>query len=273
MTVTAEELTRPRQKNMKSTILKVFLVTLGIVPIFADEVSLPGQSGIELPVQNKVSNAYEIDPYFGVSGVFGKFDEKAITPAIGESGDYDVAGVRINGGFFFGNGFSIDGRYEHAEGDLLAASIESDEVRLSVNYEQEILQGFALCGGIGYGLLNHFATMPAGRLSLEGVDLRSLELSGDGLLLVFGAKFSDGEFFGSLIYTHAFTNSADIEVNGASVPNLSSVDLVDVGVIEMTTGYYISEHLSAKLSIELQITGETWIEKSMLAAIGFQLDF
>jgi hypothetical protein len=91
----------------------------------------------------------------------------------------------VNGGFGFSNGFSIDGRYEYVEGDLYDVSIESDEFRVLVNYEQEIAQGFSIFGGIGYGWLGHEA-------SAEG---ESLELSGDGILLNAGAKFSSGKFF------------------------------------------------------------------------------
>ncbi len=257
---------------MKKTVIALIAPVLGVAPAFAGDVSAPAQSSAPAAA----ANSYGINPYLGVSGVFGEFDETLITSLAGEDGSYDVAGVRVNGGLGFGNGFSIDGRYEHVEGDLYDVDIESDEFRALVNYEQEVGQGFSLFGGIGYGWLSHEA-------SAEGL---SLDISGDGLLLNAGAKFTSGQFFGSLVYTHCFTQSAEVEISGfdalaeeldvdldGPVDGKYDGDEEDVGSLEATVGYNITEQLAATLSVETQVTGDTWIEKDWVAAIGLQYKF
>lgn len=238
---------------MRKTITALLVPILAVVPAFAGEVSASAHS---TPASTSANNG-GFSPYFGVSGVFGEFEEFLVTDGEG----YDVAGVRINGGLGFGNGFSIDGRYEYVEGDLFATSIESDEFRIIGNYEQEIAQGLSLFGGIGYGRQSH-----------EGnIDGALLELTGDGLLLNAGAKFSGGQLFGSLIYTHCITNSADVEVNGVSVQGV--VEEEDLGYLEATVGYNVTEQLAATFSLETQVTGDTVIEKNWAAAIGLQYKF
>lgn len=247
---------------MKKTVIALIAPILGVAPAFAGDVSAPAQSSAPA-----AANSYGLSPYLGVSGVFGEQSETVIAPALGEDGTYDVAGVRVNGGLGFGNGFSIDGRYEHLEGDLLDTDIESDEFRALVNYEQEITDGLSLLGGIGYGWLSHEA-------SDDGV---SLDVSGDGLLLNAGAKFSSGQLFGSLIYTHCLTESAEVDVRGLGglgIPDGTyDGDEEDVGSLEATVGYNITEQLAATLSVETQVTGDTWIEKDWVAAIGLQYKF
>ena len=260
---------------MKKTVIALIAPVLGVAPAFAGNVTVPAQSAAPAAA----ANSYGLSPYLGVSGVFGEFDETLITNLADEDGSYDVAGVRVNGGLGFGNGLSIDGRYEHVEGDLFVADIDSDEFRALLNYEQEVGQGFSLFGGIGYGWLSHEA-------SAEGL---SIDLSGDGLLLNAGAKFTSGQFFGSLVYTHCFTQSAEAELSGfdALADELGvdldepidgkydgdDADLEDVGSLEATIGYNITEQLAATLSVETQVTGDTWIEKDWVAAIGRQYKF
>ena len=245
---------------MKKTVIALIAPVLGIAPAFAGDVSAPAQSSAPAAA----ANSYGLSPYLGVSGVFGEFDETLITSLAGEDGSYDVAGVRVNGGLGLGNGFSIDGRYEYVEGDLYDVDIESDEFRALVNYEQQVGQGFSLFGGIGYGWLSHEA-------SYDGV---SLDLSGDGLLLNAGAKFTSGQFFGSLVYTHSFTQSAELEISGlGELDGSIDGDDEDLGYLEAAVGYNITEQLAATLSVETQVTGDTWIEKDWVAAIGLQYKF
>lgn len=251
---------------MKKTVIALIAPVLGVAPAFAGDVSAPAQSSAPAAA----ANSYGLSPYLGVSGVFGEFEETAITSLANEDGSYDVAGVRVNGGLGFGNGFSIDGRYEHVEGDLYDFDIDSDEFRALVNYEHEIQQGFSLFGGVGYGWLSHEG-------AADGV---SLDLSGDGLLLNAGAKFSSGQLFGSLVYTHCFTDSAEVDVRGFGAIGIpdgtydgDDADLEDVGSLEATVGYNITEQLAATLSVETQVTGDTWIEKDWVAAIGLQYKF
>lgn len=221
---------------MKRTIIALLAPTFGITPAFAGDVSAPIQSP-----PPAVATNYGLSPYFGVSGVFGEFEE------VTEAKSDDVAGVRVNGGLDFGTEFSIDGRYEYVEGDLY----DSDEFRVLLNYEREIAQGFSLFGGIGYGWLNQEAS--------------SEEFSGDGILLNAGANFRSGKLFSSLIYTHCLTQSAEIEG--------IEVEEEDLGYFEVSIGYNINEQLAATLALETQVTGETIIDKNWVAALGLQYNF
>jgi len=257
---------------MKKRITALLLTAFGVTPAFSADVTSPFQSSPSA----SAANNYGLSPYFGVSGVFGEQSDTVISPILGEDGSYDVAGVRINGGLGFGNGFSLDGRYENVEGDLYEVDIDSDEFRALVNYELEVAEGFSLFGGIGYGWLSHEA-------SAEGI---SIDLSGDGLLLNVGAKITSGQFFTSLVYTHRFTQSADLEIRGidalanelgvslgGTVDGRYDGDGEDVGYFEAAVGYNITEQLDATLSVETQVTSDTWIEKDWVAAIGLQYKF
>ncbi len=221
---------------------------LGVAPAFAADVLSPFQSS---PPASTATN-YGLGPYFGVSGVYGEFEEYLVT---GDS--YDVAGVRVDGGFGLGNGFSIDGRFEYVEGDLYDISIKSDEFRVLLNYEQEVADGFSLFGGIGYGWQSH-----------EASDLDA-DASGDGILLNAGVKFNSGCFFGSWVYTHSFTQSAEFKIDGDKF----DLEEEDVGYLEVTIGYSINEQLAATLSVETQVTGDTIIEKNWVAAVGLRYNF
>jgi hypothetical protein len=229
---------------MKKTIIALLAPALGVAPAFAGDVSAPIQS----PPPTAANN-YGLSPYIGVSGIYGEFEEVTETEA------YDVAGVRVNGGLGFGNGFSIDGQYEHVEGDI---SIKSDEFRALLNYEQAIARGFSLFGGIGYGWLSQEA-------SVEG---ELLEFSGNGILLNAGANFSSGRLFGSLVYTHCLTQS--FELDGSKDYELVEEDL---GYFEVSIGYNINEQLAATLAVETQVTGDTIIDKNWVAALGLQYKF
>ena len=250
---------------MKKRITALFLTALGVATALSADVTSPFQSSPSV----SAANNYGLSPYFGVSGVFGEQSETVIAPSLGEDGSYDVAGVRISGGLEFGYGLSLDGRYENVEGDLYDLDIDSDQFRALVNYELEVAEGFSLFGGIGYGWLSHEA-------SAEGI---SLDLSGDGLLLNVGAKITSGQFFASLVYTHCFTQSAEIRGIDALANELGVVVVVldepleDVGYFEAAVGYNITEQLDATLSVETQVTSDILIEKDWVAAIGLQYKF
>jgi hypothetical protein len=248
---------------MKKTAIAFIVPVLGAFPAFAGDLTSPAQASAPAAPANNTG----LSPYIGFSGAFGEQSETVIASALGGDGTYDVEGLRVNGGLGFGNGFSIDGRYEFLEGDLYGNDIDSGEIRALVNYEQELTEGLSIVGGLGYGWLSHEA-------SVGGV---SLDLSGDGLLLNAGAKFSSGQIFGTLVYTHCFTESAELEISGSGELDGSfeadGGDLEDVGSLEATIGYNITEQFAATLSWEAQVTGDTWIEKDWVAAIGFQYKF
>lgn len=232
---------------MKKAIIALLAPAFGFAPAFAADVVAPVLSS----PATAASNNCGVSPYFGVSGVFGEF-EGLLTG--GDS--YDVAGVRADGGLGFGNGLSIDGRYEYVEGDFYDASIKSDEFRVLLNYEQEVADGFSLFGGIGYGWQSHEA---------EGYG-ESLELSGDGILLNAGVKINLGCFFHSLAYTHCFTQSVELDSQGFDGGE-------DLGYFEVTVGYNINEQLAATLAVETQVTGDTIIEKGWVTAVGLRYNF
>jgi hypothetical protein len=219
-----------------------------------------------------------------VSGVFGEQTE-----GLGGS-TYDVAGVRVDLGHDLGSGFSFAGRFEHLEGDggvlgstlgsstsgagLGEGGLDSNEFRLLLNYGQEVAQGLTLFGGIGYGWQNH-------DLLIGGTSI--FEASSNGILLNVGLDYTSGPFFGSLVYTHAFTLQNEIGIGagafalGGAGPlgalgGLNS-EKEDLGLIELTAGYNINEQLAATLSLETQVFGDTFVEKDWALALGLKYSF
>ncbi|TAE88379.1 MAG: hypothetical protein EAZ65_03165 [Verrucomicrobia bacterium] len=206
-----------------------------------------------------------------MSGVIGELTEN-----LGGT-TYDVAGFRVDAGNDFGNGFSFAGRYELLEGDvpysyssyvpglgqvaqLRNIDVESEELRLLMNYEREVSQGLSVFGGVGYGWQRHEATMAGSPL---------LKVSGNGVLLNVGANYQSGSIFGSLVYTHALTVNSKL----TSIAGPIQGEDEDLGFVELTTGYNINEQLAATLAIETQVLGDTVIEEDWTAALGLKYDF
>jgi len=227
---------------------------LGVASAFAGDVA-----PVQVQPPAVVENPCCLSPYIGISGVFGEQQIEANNPFLADfyngEQDYDVTGIRVIGGLGLGNGVSMDGRYEHLNGD---SSFDSDEFRAMLNYEREIAQGLSLVGGVGYGWLNH--------------DYSNVDISSSGILLNAGAKFTSGQFFSSLFYTHSFTQSSELEFGNAP-KFIVDLDKEDTGFLEATVGYNITEQLAATLAVETQVTGDTLIEKDWVAAIGLQYKF
>ena len=164
----------------------------------------------------------------------------------------DVSGARVNGGLLFGNGLSLDGRFENVDSE---SGINLQQARVLLNYTQEIAPGVSAFAGVGYGA--------------EQSEMLIIDLNSQAILANVGISFTSGQFFGSAVYTHAFTTSATMNFLGTS----TSMDEIDVGYLEANVGYRLTEKLSAVASIETQVTGDSMIEKDWLAGLGLRFGF
>jgi hypothetical protein len=164
----------------------------------------------------------------------------------------DVSGARVNGGLLFGNGLSLDGRFENVDSE---SGINLQQARVLLNYTQEIAPGVSAFAGAGYGA--------------EQSELLIIDLNSQAILANVGITFTSGQFFGTLVYTHAFTTSTTMNLVGQS----TSMDEIDVGYLEANVGYNLTEKLSAVASIETQVTGDSMIQKDWLAGLGLRFGF
>ena len=93
-------------------------------------------------------------------------------------------------------------------------------------------------------------------------------------MLNVGVEFTSGQFFSSVVYTHAFTNSATGELTGeGDFAGKGDLDTEDIGYLEGRVGYRINDQLSAILSLEGQVTGNTIVEKDWVTALGLRYSF
>lgn len=270
---------------MNKFMIAVVAPLLGAAPAIAGDVSTQGLASA--PASAPVSGGFR--PSVSLSGVFGEQTE-----ALAGS-SYDVAGVRVGLGHDLGNGFSFAGRFEHLEGDggvlggafggassafgggdLFEPGLDSNEFRALLNYGREVAEGISLFGGIGYGWQSQ-------ELLLGSTSV--LEGSGHGVLANVGANFVRGSFFGSLVYTHAFTIDRSVGIGagatalgGSGLGGLGNAQLLtggkeDLGFLEATVGYNITEQLAATLAVETQVVGDTFVEKDWVTAIGLKYNF
>lgn len=251
MTETLKGLTTPPPNRMKNPINLLILPLLGISSAFSGDVSTPTNTQTGLPLAASES---KYSPYLGFSGVLGE-------QSIGGT-EFDVDGVRVIGGLCLSDGFSIDGRYEFLGATDAAPirEIDSTEFRAILNYQKNVSDSFSLSGGIGYGWLD----VEASPRFIGG------SLTAEALLINVGIKYTSDRFWATCLYTHGFTNS---EFNSGGWLELPQAANEDVGYIEATLGYNINESLSATLSLESQVLGDTLIEKEWLAGIGLLYKF
>jgi hypothetical protein len=272
-----------KQLHKQPTRIQMKKIAIAVIaPLIGAASSLAGDVAASTSATAPVSSSQGFSPTVGVSGVFGEQTE-----GLGGS-SYDVAGVRVDLGHDLGSGFSFAGRFEHLEGDggVLGSSlgsstsgaglgeggIDSNEFRLLLNYGQEVAQGLSLFGGIGYGWQNH-------DLLIGGTSI--FEASSNGILLNAGLDYTSGPFFGSLVYTHAFTLQSENGIGagafalGGSLGALGGLitEKEDFGLIELTAGYNINEQLAATLSLETQVFGDTFVEKDWALALGLKYSF
>lgn len=170
------------------------------------------------------------------------------------SEDENFSGGRLDAGILFGNGFSLDGRYEHVEAE---SNINQDEARILLNYTQEIAPNFSAFVGAGYGT--------------QQLDLISANLNSDAILANIGVEFTSGQFFGSLFYTHAF--AMDASFSGGFGSGTPTVEKEDIGYLEANLGYQLNESLALVGSVQTQVVGDTALEKDWVAGLGLRLGF
>jgi len=197
------------------------------------------------------------------SGVTGYAEIAGVTGSdtmgfAGSSSSSDVSGGRLDGGLLFGNGFSLDGRFEHVDA---AGLFNVDQARAFLNYNQEIAPGISAFVGVGYGT--------------EQVDAVFANLNSDAILANVGIELTSGQFFGSAFYTHGFATNSSYEAldflgsGGGSM----SVPKIDVGYLEANVGYHLNDNVSAVVSIETQVTGDSIVQKDWLASLGLRFGF
>jgi len=202
----------------------------------------------------------ENNAYLDVSGVYNEF-----------SGNVDAEGFRVNGGFAFGNGLSLDGRFENAYLDLTgfgpsepggpgepaaATEVKFNELRALVHYTHQVNDGAALIGGLGYGKLG---------FNYGGSELISTE----GLLADIGVQIQSDRVSASLTYTHLFAfHTASFAFGGGQ-----QLQDEDLGFLEGSLGYQVNDNVSAILSVQTQVLGDTEIEKELSVALGLRYNF
>lgn len=197
------------------------------------------------------------------TGITGYAKVQAVTGSatleLGETSiSEDISGGRLDAGILFGNGFSLDGRYEHVEAE---SNFNQDEARILLNYTQEIAPNFSAFAGVGYGT--------------QQLDLVLANLNSDGILANIGVEFTSGQFFGSLFYTHSFTTDASFSSSGGfgGPDTFPSVAEEDIGYLEANLGYQLNERLALVGSIQTQIVGDSIAQKDWLAGLGLRFGF
>lgn len=186
--------------------------------------------------------------YVGVSGLYNEF-----------SGGLNAEGFRLDAGFGLGNGLSLDGRFENAYLDLAGSSqeLKFNELRALAHYTTQLNDGVSLIGGLGYGDMG---------FSAGGVD----NLATEGLLADIGIQAQSGQFTASLTYTHLFALHASTFSFG---PSDSAAPKEDIGLLEASLGYQVNENVSATLSAQTQVLGDTEVEKDLSVTAGVRYSF
>jgi len=209
-------------------------------------------SAVQPAATSAITGYAEISAVTG-SGTLSDFSESVTSLS------QDASGARLNGGLLFGNGFSLDGRYEHVDAE---SAVNLDEARALLNYTQEIAPDISAFFGVGYGT--------------QQLDVVLANLNSNAILANVGIGFTSGQFFGSAVYTHAFTTSASmsaLDVLGSGAGYSNSFSKVDIGYLEANLGYRLKENLSAVASIETQVVGDSMVQKDWLAGLGLRFGF
>jgi len=169
------------------------------------------------------------------------------------------SGVRLDGGLGFGNGFSVDGRYQHVENKTTDALTD---IRALLNYTQAVAPGMAAFFGVGYG---HQEFTVLGPIASS---------NSDAVLANVGVEFTSGQFFGSATYTYAFTTSNEITLTPIGIP-IPGPDTkkVDVGTLEARLGYHLTKQLSAVASLGAQLNGNSLVQENWVAGLGLRCSF
>ena len=189
--------------------------------------------------------------YVGVSGLYNEF-----------SGGTEAEGFRLDAGFGLGNGLSLDGRFENAYLDTIgsgdsAMDLKYNELRALAHYTTQLNDGVSLIAGLGYGDMG---------FSSGGVDF----LATEGLLADIGIQAQSGQYTASLTYTHLFALHASTFSFG---PSDSAAPKEDIGLLEASLGYQVNENVSAILSAQTQVLGDTEVEKDLSVTASVRYSF
>ena len=186
--------------------------------------------------------------YVGVSGLYNEFS----------GGLNNAEGFRLDAGFGLGNGLSLDGRFENAYLDTIgsgdsAMDLKYNELRALAHYTTQLNDGVSLIAGLGYGDMG---------FSSGGVDF----LATEGLLADIGIQAQSGQFTASLTYTHLFALQTTALSFGPGAKE-------DIGLLEASLGYQVNENVSATLSAQTQVLGDTVVEKDLSVTAGVRYSF
>ncbi|NJM37322.1 MAG: hypothetical protein HC845_05335, partial [Akkermansiaceae bacterium] len=160
--------------------------------------------------------------YLSLSGAAGEGTVNLSSAGGGEATE-DLAGLRVDAGFIFGSGFSIDGRYQWLQDD---ADADFTSLRGLVHYKQSLNEVFAAFCGVGY--------------EIKMLDLGVGEIDNDAVLADIGIEFTKNQFFGALSYTHGFTVSSELSGSGGSV----DLPKENLGTIELMLGCEVAAPLA-----------------------------
>jgi hypothetical protein len=213
-----------------------------VAPFIFSSASAVASSTIDSPTGDS-----DFGGYFGLSAAFGEVTALDIATA-------DVAGARLDAGILFGQGFSLDGRYQYLEDD---GDGKLGDFRVMLNYKHELATGFAAFGGLGYGIQN-----------LEITD--GFDVDQDALLAGVGVEFRSSTFFTSLSYTHGFvTNSNGDNVFGSS----GDLGEDDIGNLEFAVGVEFLPSLITTATIKTDLLQNNVISEDWIATIGLVYQF
>lgn len=192
--------------------------------------------------------------YVAVSGLYNEFSQSI-----------EAEGFRVDGGFCLGNGLSLDARFENAytsdvstgttTGPSPAPSqeLKFNELRALAHYTKQINDGVSLIGGLGYGKVG---------FSYGGMDF----LSTEGLLADVGVKVQSGRASAALSYTHLFSFHTSSFIGGP-------VQDEDIGLLEGSLGYQLTDNVTAIATAQTQVLGNTEIEKDLSLTLGLRYSF
>jgi len=146
----------------------------------------------------------------------------------------------------------LDGRFENAYLDTGDTEAKYNELRALAHYTTQLNDGVSLIAGLGYGDMG---------ISSGGVDF----LATEGLLADIGIQAQSGQYTASLTYTHLFALHASAMSFG---PSDSAPPKEDIGLLEASLGYQVNENVSAILSAQTQVLGDTEVEKDLSVTAG-----
>lgn len=188
--------------------------------------------------------------YVAVSGLYNEFSQSV-----------EAEGFRVDGGFGLGNGLSLDARFENAytgnvstgTGPSSSQELKFNELRALAHYTKQINDGVSLIGGLGYGKVG---------FSFSGMDY----LSTEGLLADVGVKVQSGRASAALSYTHLFSFHTSSFIGGP-------VQDEDIGLLEGSLGYQLTDNVTAIATAQTQVLGNTEIEKDLSLTLGLRYSF